>query len=1222
MADTDIQALIETFEPGCDDVKPFSSAIKKKWGIREEDHAALFISFLHQLTKNDARLLLKMKWDSLGGAQKLNKLIGVIISKNSEFGSSVPKILTIIEQLNKTVENVLSQICNLTPEERKKKKSLIEHIYQDAPDIMDKTHSVKKRVQKLLVTIGGIESITRTIKDANTNLRNIVETANNAIKELTDLDSSGYYELADLVTEKSYIDEKLKALAEAYKEEIGILQANAMTIANKVRELARKYAVSLDSMSNNQAKSFKTQLLLTFLVFLDKRKALKSQSHAFSEILTEEPTLPVLLKHAYDISKPGHFDHHDATACEYEKYVMIPKQITLPRSVEKYEKEMEKKWYQCKDGLFFLNGRIESLFDDTPANIINEIVKDAKDKGQELLYAYLSTDYKVVYTCKLFLSGGKTYELSFTHYAFEKYDYKRVLRSKKILADAIWKESTYVSYIKDLLKDTSGLYGMSLSRCYLSKLEEEVMKRAAKMLCDDFLPALAHDYFKKAIEDICMVEKMLSNNKFKVNDIKTQLINILVPSNTADQESSSGISSTIQLLRSLTVNSLERILNMKDFKPSDEAKWKEELTYTASQHITKVLESYPSCKTIGLTGTIIRRLKETFEATDLKSMGRKYLDEFKFILNEFLMKRLSEYDGTKPISDLMIIDDILYEMDPSPIISEEFGKQPKTNLALSEEQYAKFDEEWLRNELRKAMTTHPEKILEQYDFSLPLDDWCKAKAKNMLHQIKDVQIITTLTRDDRQVAHNLFYDRESPVREAIEKAITQNWGTGNTVAGDHTGIVMVFEQFLRCKRYDALYSLIRRIVDRETTYVPLPLLMYTKQYKNTDEWAEDGADIVNLIEEMAVTYLKQKKKYSSNCQKLQQRLVDDDDTARIKYLKDILDDIDLNGIITEIRAVNIIKNKKKNSYILPHDLDADSLKRLFEEQFIPKGKLDSKAFLLNYDYKEDLDTWCCQRIRIFLGDILRLHSILNGRIEPFYAEYGKQLRYIYNKYIIKEVSYVEGKMGGDKISIESFDDFKQNLNLTLFKNDKKVLFDFRHDSSLITYINSVADNCARKKIRTKIRNDKWQNRMLKKDHEKKKKQEEIAAVEEMAEELKVLLVILRPKRDLFCPNSKEDAFERQLDIVEEVHVNMRKRSEVKEDLRKKYPDLKVDSSFTSWERRGRETVKMLQKILSDTDSSASEFKAFDEEIRESIKKEYRTLKAEQKAQEQQITDIK
>ena len=127
---------------------------------------------------------------------------------------------------------------------------------------------------------------------------------------------------------------------------------------------------------------------------------------------------------------------------------------------------------------------------------------------------------------------------------------------------------------------------------------------------------------------------------------------------------------------------------------------------------------------------------------------------------------------------------------------------------------------YFKEKLREALCLHPEKILEAYDYSDPLNLWREKTVGRILTQIGDDFVLERIKAEDEVVTHNVFFT-DNDCRNYIDYAITTMWETSEDE--DHTGVVMTFLHYLTQKNYQELRKIKKNITCR-APYLRLPFL--------------------------------------------------------------------------------------------------------------------------------------------------------------------------------------------------------------------------------------------------------------------------------------------------------------------------------------------------------------------------------------------------------------
>lgn len=437
----------------------------------------------------------------------------------------------------------------------------------------------------------------------------------------------------------------------------------------------------------------------------------------------------------------------------------------------------------------------------------------------------------------------------------------------------------------------------------------------------------------------------------------------------------------------------------------------------------------------------------------------------------------------------------------------------ETTDALNELYGQNLSSKELREQLHLALCVHPEKVLETYDFSEPLENWRDTVLKRRTSQICSLYLIGRLLAHDEVVTERVFH-LGSHNWNVIDNSIRLVWEITNE---DITAVIKTFIYSLIIRSNGKELRKIKECIAKEVAYCPLPLRYDGKQPK---KWIlfDDDTTFPDLLKESAFRYARGRKTFKEERRELGELLLNPDEKVRKDYLwgpdgekyKE-----KTCKTIEELQKIGIKKDNEKLKQQLFHYLCDDTI-----------------GLLVRYDFKNYLKDWCRELAEAYIEDRPRLDILLSGRgaDKLFEAEYKALIDYVARQYKVK-----------GKPVVLTEEDFVHDLFVLLYENDQKTLKNFKFESRLHNYIVKIATNRLKHDIQIeKEREDALQDIINGELKVEKKKNPEVE-LRDKADIYDSLIKLLRkPGMKVYFGFGKrsEVIFNTQLEIIERVYVNL------------------------------------------------------------------------------------
>lgn len=1139
--------------------RKFHQTIHDKWGIRNEYLTVVFISFIHHLTKNDGEDLNRLRWSTLVQETKLFAIAKKIL-EHSDI------CLDTINQLKEKYEggdqSILSSVEN-TSQQLDETSRIARSLYRDIPKISsDFSPSL---------------------------LKTIVQNAQSLSKQ-----DKLPHQLATTLENDSNTGKDAKRLAKSIKEGMDGLSDLAKILLRQIDKINKRKHSPLDDIlsikrANDSKNIFILSLFSEFFSYITDERRIANKSECFDlyDILTKDPELTAILNKIYKVEKPKQFSHVDATETEYEKFCHS---TTTPNPVNvlEFEARIKKDWYFYKDGQFYLDGNITMIHDESIERFLEKYTKSNEEDGFEVNYMFFPTDFRLMFTCKSrerhlpgteedgsagFLSGtGGTTSRKNRHYIYEltfstsPSSFKRGLQQKKTMANFLWKDDEqYDQSILETARAMHDEYGICLW--------QEFLETELRNLLTDFLAdSLRADVIKPLIEEY--------TDHLAYSFMR--LLGILAKYD--DEETTKQ-----QLMKALgdyPVNAA----NTSDISSMDGEKLKMKLQDKVSDFIDNALAKYAftSAEDKALREKIKNALSTSVEKAlndiDFKSIGTSILEHLPSCTTDLIRPAqnspwICTIDGFRHMLQQRFNPTVLLDaVGPSSAIHDLVADRLDLDLCIEEKEASLLYVISLRNDLKNALTANPEKLLERYDFLTSLDDWRDRVASDILRKILSAYIVEKLIMRDEATTKRVFLNN-GECRNRIEEAIGKAWKIRKEDYEDLTAVIKTFTCFLTRRNHKELYSIRRDLIDPDSPYIPLPMLIYnTEAPKRWKEYKEDAKSIAETMAEATRPFLRQTKKHCDQRSELNNLLVGKTEQERVSYIWG-------DGTRYDKEIKETLESIGQKGYKLPNGLDETSIKNSLHDYLCN----DTIAFLSAYDFSAKLPDWVKQKASIYIESYPVIQCILgnNDNLDLLNEEYKTGLKVIDRKYKIDDDAHIdseisEGVFKHTKRSEQTLseNDYQQDFNVILANDCMKVLRNFKYECNLRTYLLRVKENQSKKELRDKIRKD---NQLKRKPSKKSIKEEAKASETKRKQELLYLLEILRDKemKQYFCPNGTSDSYEMMLLIYEMKYSGEKEDKEIKKALVEdyNYGDLYVQKNFAQKKRRCKKLFEESQKKI-------------------------------------------
>ena len=488
----------------------------------------------------------------------------------------------------------------------------------------------------------------------------------------------------------------------------------------------------------------------------------------------------------------------------------------------------------------------------------------------------------------------------------------------------------------------------------------------------------------------------------------------------------------------------------------------------------------------------------------------------------------------------------------------------------------------LKEQLHLALCVHPEKVLETYDFSEPLENWRDTVLKRRTSQICNLYLIDRLLAHDEVVTERVFH-QGSHNWNVIDNSIRWIWEITND---NITPVIKTFIYSLIIRFNGKELKNIKKCIAKEVAYRPLPLKYDGKQPK---KWMlyDDNTSFHDLLKECASRYARERKAFKEERRELGELMLNPDEKVRKEYLWGLDGEKYKEKIcktIRELQKIGIKKDNEKLKQQLFHYLCDDTI-----------------GLLVRYDFKDYLKDWCRELAESYIEDRPRLDILLSGHgvVKLFEAEYNGLIEYVARQYKVK-----------GKAEVLTEKDFLQDLFVLLYENDLKTLKNFKFESRLHNYIVKIATNRLKHEIQIEKEREEALLDIINGESKVEKKNNPEIDLRDKADVYDSLIKLLRKpgmKEYFGFGKRSEVIFNTQLEIIERVYVDLVEfTSKEQEEKRKELIEL-FDSISDNPEiyLRGNEkrAKEILEKVKNDIQKLVMSGKSLSP-IEKSILKEF------------------
>lgn len=484
----------------------------------------------------------------------------------------------------------------------------------------------------------------------------------------------------------------------------------------------------------------------------------------------------------------------------------------------------------------------------------------------------------------------------------------------------------------------------------------------------------------------------------------------------------------------------------------------------------------------------------------------------------------------------------------------------ETTQALNDLYEQNLSSNYFRELLHQALCVHPEKILEAYDFSEPLDTWRETTLKRRTSEICSVYLIDRLLAHDEVITERLFHPG-SHNWDVITNSIRSVWKITNE---DITAVVKTFIYSLIIRYNGQELRTIRKSIVKEVPYCALP---FKHNGKLPKKWLfyNDAASFSDLLKECASRYGEKREKFKEERKELGKLMLSPDDKVRTDYLWAPDGEKYQEKIRETTEFLGKIGIKKDN----------ETLKNQLFHYLCD----DSVGLLIRYDFKESLKDWCLVLAESFIEDRPRLDILLSGHEADklFKAEYEELIKYVASSYIVNGKSVVLSEQ-----------DFIQDLFVLLYENDRKTLKNFKFESRLRNYIVKIATNRFKHNIKIeKEREEVLENIINGKFKVERKKNLEVDLRDKAGVYESLIKLLRKPGMKEYFGFGKRNniIFWNQLEIIEKVYVNLveftsKEQEEKRKELIEQFGSISDNPKayLNGNEKRARE---ILEKVKND-----------------------------------------
>ena len=372
-------------------------------------------------------------------------------------------------------------------------------------------------------------------------------------------------------------------------------------------------------------------------------------------------------------------------------------------------------------------------------------------------------------------------------------------------------------------------------------------------------------------------------------------------------------------------------------------------------------------------------------------------------------------------------------------LEKDFDKEINHVVSNILSEYALLlDKDKIKEELRLALTIHPEKILESYDFSKPLSKWCEETGKRIISQITDIIIIDMMMKC-KPLHNSPFFKPKSKYRTGIEMAIRKKWDLEKEE--DITAVVMTYLNSLD-EKLPKFKKMIRKDRHRSPYVRFYPPFVRDGYQPANYVYYEEKADLLTLLMINADEYARKGNKNKEDRTSLKVLLINPNKQAQ----KDVI----LNYVLGYGR--NLYKEDQKNCLAKIKKIYRRRLSRptctIFDKFDFEKELNDyiCEDFFIRYDFGKPLDEWCKEKVDIFIQSRpwLYLFSRNDDNTLSIFVDAEMSLRNLVYKY----------NVNSKKLVIDS-EDFIQDFKIKLIKIAKDNLY--RYDSNFKTYCFTIAE---------------------------------------------------------------------------------------------------------------------------------------------------------------------
>ena len=467
----------------------------------------------------------------------------------------------------------------------------------------------------------------------------------------------------------------------------------------------------------------------------------------------------------------------------------------------------------------------------------------------------------------------------------------------------------------------------------------------------------------------------------------------------------------------------------------------------------------------------------------------------------------------------------------------------------------------LKEQLHLALCVHPEKILETYDFSEPLENWRDTVLKRRTSQICSLFLIGRLLAHDEVVTERVFH-LGSHNWNIIDNSIRSAWEITNE---DITAVIKTFIYSLIIRSNGKELRKIKEGIAKEVAYCPLPLRSEGKQPK---KWIlfDDDTTFPDLLKESAFRYAKERKTFKEERRELGELMLNPDEKIRIDYLWGPDGEKYKEKIGKTIKGLQKIGIKK----------DKDNLKQQLFHYLCD----DTIGLLIRYDFKDYLKDWCQELAESYIEDRPRLDIMLSG--------YGDDVDKLFKKEYEELIPIARSYMAKGKSKILDEEDFVQDLFVMLYENDQKTLRNFKFESHLHNYIVKILTNRLIKDKKKAEEEEKALQDLINGESKVKKKKNPEVDLRDIADVYNSLIKLLRKPgmKDYFGFGKRSEViFSTQLEIIERVYVNLVEfTSKEQEEKRKELIELFgsiSDNPKTYLNGNEKRAKEILEKVKND-----------------------------------------